>query len=282
LYGLGQATVDDVSYLPLAVIPNTSTTPVWPALAAGTGTQYGSPTYYPTYSFGLRMPASGNNAISDIGSFTSYFTQISLIGSEHCNFVSLKTLYSEYGILSMTASGGTVNHGIAGTYWTCEVVRYPVGSLSSGYYALATAIGINVARCDLESYTDIVIDGASKLYGEIGFNIIAAATSYLAVQYGAGGTALKLKRLEAAPGLVASLPAGLVLGGLITSGTAAPNWFYRDATVNVQPNGATITAIAVDATTLTGITSGLIRVPSGHSITVTWSGGTPAWQWQLD
>lgn len=51
--------------------------------------------------------------------------------------------------------------------------------------------------------------------------------------------------------------------------------------VNVQPNGATITAIAVDSTTLTGITSGMIPVQSGHSITLTYSRGTPAWQWLL-
>jgi hypothetical protein len=261
LYGVGQATVDDVSYLPLAVVPTGTS---WPSLSV-----YGSATYYPAYSFGLRMPASGNNAIADIGSFTSYFTQISLIGSEHCNWVSLKTLFSLYGVLSMTnTGGGNVSHGIAGQYWTCENVTYPAGSVASGYFALDGPIGITVARCDIEGQTQIVGDGAGLLYGEIGFNLIAAPGSYLASQYAAGGTGLKLKRLEAAAGPVASPQAPPA------STFAWPNWYYRDAWITLSATA--ISAVLIDSTAQKGLAASPAAysffLPAGHSYTPTYTG----------
>jgi hypothetical protein len=267
LYGVGQATVDDVSYLPLAIIPNTSATPAWPQLTAGTGTQYGTATYYPAYTFGLRMPANGNNAVSDIGSFTSYFTQVGLIGSEHCTFVSLKTLFSQYGILAQTTSGGVVTHGIAGLYWCCEDVSYPVGSVGSGYYQLDTAISIVVTRLDLEGQTQTVNDAASKLNGDIGFSVNTAATGYLTAQYASGGATLRLRHLDAASGPVASPQAP-------PASTASwPNYYYRDAWITLS--ATTITALGIDSTAQ-AVPSGSARyaffLPSGHSYTPTYTG----------
>jgi hypothetical protein len=59
------------------------------------------------------------------------------------------------------------------------------------------------------------------------------------------------------------------------STTALPNPFYRDAAVTVA--GGTVTAIAVDGQSL-GVTSGTVFVPSGKSITLTYS-SAPTWKW---
>jgi len=265
LYGLGQASVDEVSYLPLAVI-STSTT--WPALSTNAGGIYGTATYWPAYTFGLRMPADGNNAVADIGSFTSYFTQISLIGSEHTTFVNLRALFSQYGILPMTNTGGTVSHGITGLHYLAQQVTYPVGSVASGYFALDCAIGIVIARMDIESQAQLVSDAASLLYGEIGFNLISAVTGYIAVQYASGGgSTLQLKRIEAAPGPVASPQAAPA------NNTAWPNYYYRDAWITLSATA--ITAVSIDSTAQavpSAATKYAFFLPAGHSYTPMYTG----------
>jgi hypothetical protein len=79
---------------------------------------------------------------------------------------------------------------------------------------------------------------------------------------------------------------GLNPRGLITSSPTPPaiastttpvtNSTGFDCMVNVV--GGTVTAIAVGGTTLTGITSGLVFVPAGQTITLTYS-SAPTWQW---
>jgi hypothetical protein len=67
------------------------------------------------------------------------------------------------------------------------------------------------------------------------------------------------------------------------SGGSVTNHFGTDATVYVV--GATITAIAVNGvvTGITGASQGQsIRVPSGASITLTYSSTAPTWTWFLD
>jgi hypothetical protein len=214
------------------------------------------------------MPSDGNNAVADIGSFTSYFTQISLIGSEHTTFVNLRALFSQYGILAMTNTGGTVSHGITGLHYLAQQVDYPVGSVASGYYALDCAIGIVIARLDIESQTQIVNDAAGLLYGEIGFNLISAVTGYIAVQYaGGGGSTLKLKRIEAAPGPVTGPQAPPA------NNAAWANYYYRDAWITLA--ATTITAVKIDSTAQavpSAAATYSFFLPAGHSYTPTYTG----------
>lgn len=262
--GLGQASIDDFSYLPLGVVPAST---VWPVLSIAT---------VPSYTYGLRMPLGGNNAVSDIGSYTCYQAQIGLICNEHTTIFSLKTLYAVYGMLPGTSSAGTMQHGITVQNWCCEEVTNVIGSVGSGFFKQTGPIGVTVARASLESYTHIVNDAASLLFGDIGFDIINSATTLLTTQYAAGGTTIKLRQIAATQGVAAAPPA------VPLTTVAQLNGYYRDATINVQPGTATISSITVDSTVLTGITAGPVRVPSGHTITLAYTGGTPVWQWFLD
>jgi hypothetical protein len=49
--------------------------------------------------------------------------------------------------------------------------------------------------------------------------------------------------------------------------------------VEVAVNGATITAVKVDTVTIGARTSGMFRVRPGSSISITYSAGSPTWQW---
>jgi len=59
------------------------------------------------------------------------------------------------------------------------------------------------------------------------------------------------------------------------STSALTNPFYRDAAVSVS--GGTVTEIAVDGTA-TGLTAGTVLVPTGSTITLTYS-SAPSWVW---
>lgn len=78
-------------------------------------------------------------------------------------------------------------------------------------------------------------------------------------------------------GNIGANPAGLLTPPTIpASGTALQNNSGYDATVNLT--GGTVTAVAIGGTTLTGVTGGILRVPAGQTITLTYS-AAPAWQW---
>jgi hypothetical protein len=65
-----------------------------------------------------------------------------------------------------------------------------------------------------------------------------------------------------------------------TSATAFRNPFWRDAAVQLANDTATISDVKVDgASVLAG--PGMVIVPTGKDITVTYSGGTPTWAWTL-
>ena len=263
IFGLGQASIDNFSYLPLGVVPAAQP---WPTLAIAN---------VPAYSYGLRMPAGGNNAVSDIGSYTSYFSQIGLVANEHTTVYSMKTLYAVYGLLAMSAAG-TMQHGITIQNWCAEELTNVIGTVSAGFFKATGPISVSVARASLETYTHLVNDANGTLFGDIGFDIINSATTLLATQFSGTNQGVKLRQIAAAQGVVASPPA------VPATTVAQLNGYYRDATVNVQPNGATISSITVDSTVLTGITSGPVRVPAGHTITLAYTVATPTWQWILD
>ena len=86
-------------------------------------------------------------------------------------------------------------------------------------------------------------------------------------------TDVKVIYLDAGPGATTA-------PGVSASTTAFRNPFWRDAAVQVNNGSATVTGVAVDgASILTG--PGMVVVPSGKNITLTYSGGTPTWSWTL-
>jgi hypothetical protein len=78
--------------------------------------------------------------------------------------------------------------------------------------------------------------------------------------------------------IAVSRPRGAVTAPSVPATTVAlRNPFWRHAAVTIA--GGTVSAVAVDGTA-TGVTSGTVIVPSGHTITLTYS-SAPAWNWVL-
>lgn len=266
LFGMASARIDDFAYAPVAVFANNAGT-YWMPLDGSGGV--------PSYTFGLRMPTNGNDRGNiSILRYVAYKAQYGLICGAHEDIFDLRVFNCQNGLFPQAGE-----HGVSVLRYNCENTPYPVftgnGSSYPGFNQIGPVV-VNIAMADLESFTLVVNDNTASLRGTIYFQNGVSYNNYYSSLLYAGGfpPGFNLIACDVTPQILApSMPA---------SGTAFPNYYYRPATVNVQPGTATVSAVAVDGTTLTGITSGPVRVQPGHSITLTYSGGTPAWQWVLD
>jgi len=59
----------------------------------------------------------------------------------------------------------------------------------------------------------------------------------------------------------------------------ATNSSGRAMFVEINLSGATVTAVKVDGVTVGARTSGMFYVRNGSTISITYSAGTPTWQW---
>ena len=272
LFGIAAADVRDFSYLPVAtVIASTS----WPYLDGG-------PLATPAFTVGLRMPATGNLATSDIGTVNTWGAQYGLIGADHLTVFELKTFWCTYGLLigagTIPPSGNP--HGATIVNWASEHTTYPLGTVSSGYYQpLAAEATIQVDMLTLESYTQVISDSAGVLNGQVNFEDLQGfGTYYGNLYFSSVPPGVRLMHATQSGGAVTppSIPATTVACG---------NYFYRDAVVIIASGGAAVSVIKIDstATGLTLGTSGAVTavVPSGHSVSLTYAGAAPTWAWIL-
>jgi hypothetical protein len=125
---------------------------------------------------------------------------------------------------------------------------------------------MDITVIDIESITgSLLSDASNKASGTIPFRTLNGNMG--SIDGGANARVLN-----------ASLVAGpKTAPGVPSSTVALLNPFYRDAAVSVA--GGTVTAIAVGGTA-TGLTSGMVIVPTGKTITLTYS-SAPTWTWVL-
>lgn len=260
-YGLAEAVVRSGSALAMATVPGGA----WPVI-----TDFGALT---RTAAGLRMPDTNNNDRSDIDYWSCEGLVYSAALSEHVTWRRIAGIYNF--VAAQVYAGASMPHAMDGGYLSAEACGYAVGVMPSGVAGFpgGNTVKTVIRVVDLES-AQLLNDPDNLMSGKIG------VTGNYTPAYGAisvnGGAGVKIYDLMHASGIHGSPPA------VPASGTPLANLYYADETVNVQPAGATITAIAVDGTTLTGITSGPVRVPSGRTIALTYSGGTPEWQWTAD
>lgn len=120
-------------------------------------------------------------------------------------------------------------------------------------------------------YTYCIAEAAAESNNIIEGNSLVAGTTG-AVSLNAASTGNRVH------GNVGYNPVGPVTVAVPASGTPQTNNTGVDATVVVA--GGTVSAIAVGGTAA-GITAGTVRVPSGQTITLTYT-IAPTWQWFLD
>jgi len=232
--------------------------------AFGNAGPAGSPalTTIPTNTLGMGLRASQNlnNAECFVGVFSCEGFYYGVQMGEHFTALRINCIYVNTGLL--TGVGGGIYHGGTIQYACVEQCVDAVASLgnNAGTWPLA------IDYLDTEMTTNVINDPFNNYTGQIYWS----DTTGSGLPVVTGATRLRLYSMNPSgnPGAktAPSVPATTV---------AHTNAFWRDCVVTVT--GGTVTAIAVDGQT-TGLTSGTVIVPTGKTITLTYS-DAPTWKW---
>lgn len=224
------------------------------------------------WGFGLAMPVVNNNDNCNIGYFSVEGLVYGLVVYEHVQATSVRIINCFDGLVCWSSSGFPHRNKIHyASIEGCQRTIVLAGSFNK--------LDIDVA--DIEWGGAYIIDDVAAVpgIGRIGLcsngNNGTSLSSALssgpnAVNVVGGALALEVLNLDQGLGPVTppAVPA---------STTALTNPFWRHAQVHVS--GGTVTAVAVDGVNQLS-TSGAFDVPSGHSITLTYS-VAPSWAWTL-
>lgn len=216
---------------------------------------------------GIRMPAVLNNDNCEAGNVSVEGYQYGLIPSEHTNIKGLRIVYCQSGIWleSQYSDAARIE------YASIETCKYHVDASNVGSgHRCRLDIGVLDIEDGITTYH--IYDPADVLYGDItyerndtqsggglGANVLVNGAAH--VRYINSG---RSSGAATAP----TVPA---------SATALTNPFDRDASVVVF--GGAVSDISVDSQSQ-GITSGLVSVPSGKTVTLTYT-IAPSWAWTL-
>ncbi len=210
---------------------------------------------------GLAMPMINNNDNCNIGIYSCEGFYYGMTLTDHLTAQRVALIYCRVamGIYSL---GSTSYHGCSILYASVEACE---NILEVGANA-GCRFPIYIANLNTEiiSGTDF-LDTNSGLVGQINFTennntspTVTGANNVRIIDFN------RYSGAATAP----SVPASTI---------ALKNPFYRDAAVHIS--GGTVTAIAIDGQA-TGVTSGLVMLPSGRNITLTYS-SAPSWVWSL-
>jgi len=241
LRGIANAHLEDVSFLPAAT----------PAQLNGTYTS-------PGWNFGIAMPVPGNNDLSVMNNCTVYGATYGFYLGEHLSADRLAAIYCYTGMLN---GGFFSSVGQQHFNW---IGGASIEACVNGVHIVAGGkIVINVLS--VEGSMNHVVDSTGNATGSIGLGGIISTINV------SDPVGVKVTYLDRKPGAVTapSVPATTV---------ALRNPFWRDAAVQVNNGSATVSGVSVDgAAILTG--PGMVIVPSGKNVTLTYAGGTPTWSW---
>ena len=243
LRGMANAHLDSVAFFP-----------------AGTPNQLNATYTTPGWNFGIAMPVPGNNDLSIMNNCSVEGATYGYYLGEHLVADRLAAIYCYTGMLGgpfFSSVGQFHNNHISSA--SVEACVNGVNIVGSGKVIIETL--------STEGNMTHVKDNTGSAVGYIGLGGIINTITV------SDPTAIKVVYLDQAPGAVTAPT-------MAASTTAFRNPFWRDAAVQVANGTATVSDIKVDgASVLTG--PGMVVVPSGKSITVTYSGGTPTWAWTL-
>jgi hypothetical protein len=250
--GMGEANITNATV-------NASTTP-----------GNGLPTL-PTHSwaYGVYMPQTRNNDNANIGNFSCEGMYTGLVLSEHAVVTSCRVVYCTTGILILGCSSDTVLINYASVE-ACVTTLQCV-QVSGGLSASVRIDVLDVEDTNSSPFGVIatIDDPENFLSGEITLRRLSPTPTQGVDPVVNGATNVRIINLARRTGNIT--PPAVPLS------TVAATKIYRDAAVTVS--GGTVTAITVDGVN-TGQTSGTVLVPSGRSITLTYS-APPTWVWTI-
>lgn len=226
----------------------------------------------PNWAFGLAMPQTNNNDICNIGYYSCEGLVYGLIIYEHVQANSLRLINCWDGLVIWPSSGFPHRNII--TYASIE------NCIKCVVFASAGTMKLDISSLDIEWTTTpnslIVSDANNDGYGTIyvgsnGSDGSSLNTALSGANGVTGGSHLKVVNLDQFVG-AATAPT------VPSSTTALQNPFWRDAAVVIT--GGTVTNITVDGATQLTATPGTVYVPSGRTITMTYT-SAPTWSWTL-
>jgi len=240
-------------------------------------TTIGAPTKPdPNWSFGLYMPQTNNNDSCNIGYYSCEGLVYGLIIQEHAQINSIRIINCFDGLVVWPSSGFPHRNIIQ--YASIENCVKCVVFASVGITKLdIMSLDIEWLTGTVSGVTCLIIDDTNNAAsgtirvgsnGNDGTSLRAALSGSNGVS---GGAHVKIVNIDEVVGSVAA-------PGIPTSGTTIKNPFWRDAAVVI--NGGTVTNITVDGTTQLTATPGTVYVPSGRSITMTYT-VAPTWAWTV-
>lgn len=216
--------------------------------------------------FGISFPQNGNNDVSFAGSLTIYGMTYGIIATEHTNIDKARCVYCFDACLITGTfySGPTALHGVTIQNLSVEAVT------SGGNHLLFVGSG---AKCHVILDTEdvnVVIGDQNTSRGNTGdVWLIGTYTGTLTLPASTSGVTIHDSTRVAGNVTAPTIPATTV---------NLQNTFGRPAAVCV--NGGTVTAIKVDGVTQ-GVTSGVVIVPAGMNISITYSVVPTSWVWTL-
>lgn len=214
----------------------------------------------PGWSFGIAMPVPGNNDLSVMSNCSVEGATYGFYLGEHLSADRLAAIYCYTGMLTgafFSSVGQQHNNWIGGA--SIEACVNGVHIVASGK--------VVIDALSVEGSMNHVVDSTGNGTGRIDLSGIIANVVV------SDPSGVKVTYLDRKPG-TATAPT------VSASTVALRNPFWRDAAVQVNNGTATVSSVAVDgAAILSG--PGMVIVPSGKNITLTYSGGTPTWSWTV-
>ncbi len=212
---------------------------------------------------GLRVPQLGNNHYVQIDRYSCQGFYYGATITDHLTADTMVMVYTNTALVGI--GGGAAEHGASIANLGVEASATILEYISSSDGRLPIFIG----QCNIETSTDVEFkDTNNSLVGVIYFT-----DNTRSVPQVTGCQHVKIIDNIRRPGAVT----GGDVVAVPASTVALKNPYWRDAAVYVS--GGTVSAIAVDGTTV-GTTSGMVLVPTGKTITLTYS-SAPTWVWSL-
>lgn len=222
----------------------------------------------------IRFPVMNNNDKCDFGSITAEGVADAVWIADHVSIRRL-TCINNANALVIDNTNGSGSGFIHGSWIGSASFEGQTNNLIVVAGSQASTFPLNIGLLDSENSGITDVNDAGVLTGTIYWYNINATTPIVS-----GTTRIKLINQRLGPGIWGGAPAVPATGVAVS----AANLPWRDASVNIIASGATITAVTVGGTALTGITTGIVPVPdaAGTSIALSYTGGPPTWQWILD
>jgi len=213
-------------------------------------------------SWGLRTPLTTNNACQVISRFHACGFEFGVLAGEHLNAQEIAVTCNAFGL---TVNGG--GHAVVIGGLIAERNGSNISYLDGGGTTRNDPPVLIISKAATEGGSGSTYDfddASNRLYGRVGW----AGSSAVPRLNGAANLGVYRIDVAAGPATAPAVPATTV---------AHTNAFWRDCAVVVA--GGTVTEIAVGGVA-TGLTSGMVIVPSGKTITLTYS-SAPTWTWTL-